>query len=96
VAVVDPRTLAPFDDATVVESLRRTHRLVVVQEGSAAGSWGASLVARMAQEHFTLLDAPPLVVCSDDTPVPYSGVLEDAWLPSVERIVREVEEVARW
>ncbi|OLF05171.1 alpha-ketoacid dehydrogenase subunit beta [Actinophytocola xinjiangensis] len=85
--VIDPRTLVPFDDETVVASLTETSRLLVVQEGPAGGSWGASLVARIAQDHFDLLDAPPVLVASDDTPVPYAGPLEDAWLPTVDRIV---------
>jgi pyruvate/2-oxoglutarate/acetoin dehydrogenase E1 component len=71
----------------VVRSLTGTSRLLVVQEAPAAGSWGASLVARMVQHHFPLFDAPPLLVATADTPVPYAGVLEEAWLPSVPRIV---------
>ncbi|WP_028921103.1 alpha-ketoacid dehydrogenase subunit beta [Pseudonocardia acaciae] len=87
--VIDPRTLVPFDDDTVVASLRETSRLVVVQEAPAAGSWGASLIARMTCRHFELFDAPPLLVAADDTPVPYARELEEAWLPGVERIVAE-------
>lgn len=89
--VIDPRTLVPFDLATVRASLERTNRLVVVQEASPGGSWGASVVASLVQDDaFELLDAPPLLVSADDTPVPYSGVLEDAWMPSVERIAEGV------
>lgn len=86
VELIDPRTLAPFDDATVGESVERTNRLVVVQECARDGSWGASLVARMLAERFESLDAPPLIVGGDETPLPYAGPLEDAWLPSAERI----------
>jgi pyruvate/2-oxoglutarate/acetoin dehydrogenase E1 component len=85
--VIDPRTLVPFDDATVVESLTQTSRLLVVQEGPPGGSWGASLVARMVTEHFETLDAPPVLISADETPVPYAGAMEAAWLPTVERIV---------
>ncbi|GLZ06137.1 TPP-dependent acetoin dehydrogenase complex, E1 protein subunit beta [Actinomadura sp. NBRC 104412] len=88
--VIDPRTLVPFDDDTVVESLTTTSRLTVVQEAPAGGSWGASLIARMTQHHFFLFDAPPLLLCADDTPVPYAANLEEAWMPSVEEIVSEV------
>lgn len=88
--VIDPRTLVPFDDATVVASLAETARLTVVQEAPPGGSWGASLVARMVTEHFELMDAPPVLISADDTPVPYAAGMEEAWLPSIERIVREV------
>jgi len=88
--VIDPRTLVPFDDATVVASLAETSRLTVVQEAPPGGSWGASLVARMVTEHFELMDAPPVLISADDTPVPYAAGMEEAWLPSVDRIVHEV------
>jgi pyruvate/2-oxoglutarate/acetoin dehydrogenase E1 component len=86
VEVIDPRTLVPFDLATVRASVERTSRLVVVQEGSFDGSWGAALVARVVADGLELLDAPPQIVGGDDTPIPYAGVLEDAWLPSRDRI----------
>jgi pyruvate dehydrogenase E1 component beta subunit len=95
-AVIDPRCLAPFDDDTVLASLRTTSRLAVVQEAPPAGSWGASLIARMVTGNFELFDAPPLLVAADDTPVPYAGNLESAWLPSVDRIVAEVRKLVRY
>jgi acetoin:2,6-dichlorophenolindophenol oxidoreductase subunit beta len=95
-AVIDPRTLVPFDDETVAESLRRTHRLAVVQEAPHGGSWGASLVARMTQHHFPLFDAPPLLIGTDETPVPYNAAMEEAWLPSVARIVAETRKLVAW
>jgi pyruvate dehydrogenase E1 component beta subunit len=85
--VIDPRTLVPFDDATVVESLRRTSRLLVVQEGSHDGSWGSSLASRMISHHFELFDAAPQVLSSMASPVPYAGNLEELWLTSVTEIV---------
>lgn len=88
--VIDPRTLVPFDDATVLASLAQTSRLTVVQEAPPAGSWGASLVARLTGEHFELFDAPPLLISADDTPVPYAQAMEEAWLPSVDDIVTGV------
>ena len=86
VELIDPRTLVPLDLATIRASVERTNRLVVVQEASPAGSWGASLIASLMQDGFELLDAPPLLVAADETPIPYAGPLEDAWLPSVARI----------
>jgi acetoin:2,6-dichlorophenolindophenol oxidoreductase subunit beta len=94
--VIDPRTLVPFDDAAVVRSLEQTSRLLVVQEAPAGGSWGASLVARMVQHHFPLFDAAPVLLATDDTPVPYAGPLEDAWLPSVARIVAEARRLVAY
>jgi pyruvate/2-oxoglutarate/acetoin dehydrogenase E1 component len=86
VELIDPRTLAPLDAAAIVASVKRTNRLVVVQEAPSAGSWGATVVARVLQDAFEMLDAPPAIVAADDTPVPYAAALEEAWLPSVERI----------
>jgi pyruvate dehydrogenase E1 component beta subunit len=88
--VIDPRTLVPFDLDTVVNSLRETSRLTVVQEGPPGGSWGASLISTIVTEHFELLDAPPVLMSSDDTPIPYANSLETAWLTSVEDIVSSV------
>jgi pyruvate dehydrogenase E1 component beta subunit len=91
--VIDPRTLVPFDDETVAESLGRTARLLVVQEGPPAGGWGASLLARMTQSHFHFFDAPPRLVASVETPVPYAGCLEDAWLPGHEDIAKAARDL---
>jgi len=88
--VIDPRTLVPFDLETVLDSLVRTNRLVIVQEASPGGSWGATLVAAVMVEHFESLDAPPLLVSGDDTPVPYAGTLEAAWLPDADRIAEAI------
>jgi acetoin:2,6-dichlorophenolindophenol oxidoreductase subunit beta len=94
--VIDPRTLVPFDDATVVESLGRTSRLVVAQEAPVDGSWGASLIARVVTSHFALLDAPPVLLAADATPIPYAASLEAEWAPSVQRIVSAVEKVVSY
>jgi acetoin:2,6-dichlorophenolindophenol oxidoreductase subunit beta len=90
VEVIDPRTVAPFDYDTVGKSLDRTNRLVVVQECSNDGSWGATVVSRLMADHFESFDAPPMLVGGDETPIPYSGVLEEYWLPSVDRIVDSI------
>jgi pyruvate dehydrogenase E1 component beta subunit len=81
VEVVDPRTLAPLDLETIVESLRRTHRLVVAHEAVLAGGFGAELVARVQEAAFDELDAPLERVGAPFTPVPFSPPLEDAYLP---------------
>lgn len=96
VEVIDPRTLVPFDLATVLDSLERTNRLVVVQEGGVGGSWGASVIAAVLQTHFEMLDAPPRLVGSPETPVPYAGSLEAAWVPSADVVARAVRETAAY
>jgi pyruvate dehydrogenase E1 component beta subunit len=94
VEVIDPRTLVPFDLETVTDSVARTNRLVVAQEASPGASWGATLIARLMQTSFELLDAPPLLVAADETPVPYAGPLEELWMPSVETIADAVRRTA--
>ena len=91
VELIDPRTLVPFDFATIAASVDRTNHLVVVQEAPAGGSWGATLISRIASERFEMLDAPPALVVPPDTPVPYAGALEAAWLPDAEKIATAVE-----
>jgi acetoin:2,6-dichlorophenolindophenol oxidoreductase subunit beta len=90
IEVIDPRTLVPLDFETIAESVERTNRLIVVQECSYGGSWGATLAARIATERFDSLDAPSIVIGGDETPIPYAGPLEDAWIPSVDRIAAGV------
>ena len=85
--VVDLRVLRPIDSATVLGSVRRTHRAVVVDEGWRSGSLSAEVAARIAEEAFYDLDAPVERVCSAEVPVPYAKHLEDAALPQVESIV---------
>jgi pyruvate dehydrogenase E1 component beta subunit len=84
--VIDPRTIVPFDYGTVTASLAKTNNLLCVQECSKGGSWGGNVLAELASTQLELFDSPPQLVGGDETPIPYSGVLEDAWLPSPERI----------
>jgi len=90
VELIDLRSLAPMDVPTVIASVEKTNRLVVVQEAAPSGSWGASLIARVLLDGFELLDAAPALVGCDDVPIPYAGPLEDAHLPSAGRIVDEI------
>jgi pyruvate dehydrogenase E1 component beta subunit len=92
VELIDPRTLVPFDFETVAASVERTNNLVVVQEAPPGGSWGATLVARLVEERFDCFDSPPVLVAADETPIPYAATLEQAWLPSAERIAAAVRE----
>jgi pyruvate dehydrogenase E1 component beta subunit len=94
VEVVDLRTLAPLDERAVLGSVARTSRLVCVQEAPPFGGWGASLIGVVMRAAFDHLDAPPVLVAADPTPVPYAGELEDAWLPSAARIAEAVRGLA--
>jgi pyruvate dehydrogenase E1 component beta subunit len=93
VEVIDPRTLIPFDMATVVASLSKTNHLVVVQEAAHAGSWGATLISSLVQAQFELFDSPPTIVAADDTPIPYAKALEELWIPSTAKVVDAIRMV---
>jgi pyruvate dehydrogenase E1 component subunit beta len=85
--VVDLRTLRPLDEATVLDSVRRTHRAVIVDEGWRSGSLAAEIAARIAEQALYDLDAPVARVCSAEVPIPYAKHLEEAALPQPEKIV---------
>jgi pyruvate/2-oxoglutarate/acetoin dehydrogenase E1 component len=91
--VVDLRSLAPMDVATVVESVGRTGHLILVQEGPLSGGWAPTLLTRMVAAGADI-GPHPAVVTSDDVPVPYAARLESAWLPGVERIVAAATRLA--
>ncbi len=92
--VIDLRTLRPLDHATVVESVKKTNRLVTVEEGWGAMGVGAEVVARVVDQAFDWLDAPPMRVFQEDTPLPYAANLEALSLPSVDKIVAAAKKVA--
>jgi pyruvate/2-oxoglutarate/acetoin dehydrogenase E1 component len=85
--VLDLRTLRPLDEAAILASVRRTRRAVVIDEGWRSGSLAGEIVARIAEQAFYDLDAPPARVCSVEVPIPYAKHLEDAALPQVPAIV---------
>ncbi len=84
--VVDLRTLRPLDTATILDSVNRTHRAVIVDEGWRSGSIAAEIMARIVEGAFYSLDAPLARVCTAEVPIPYAKHLEDAALPQVETI----------
>ncbi len=88
--VIDPRTLVPLDLATIVGSVERTGRLVVAHEAVAQGGFGAEVAACVQEAAFDYLDAPVLRVGAPFAPVPFSGPLEDAYLPGADEIVAAV------
>jgi pyruvate dehydrogenase E1 component beta subunit len=88
--VVDLRTLRPLDAATILESVTRTHRAVIIDEGWRSGSVSAEISARIMEGAFYELDAPVERVCSAEVPIPYAKHLEEAALPQVRTIVESV------
>ncbi len=91
--VVDLRVLRPLDMATVVASVARTHRAVVVDEGWRTGSLAGEVMAQLVEQAFYDLDAPPARVCTAEVPIPYARQLEQAALPQRETIETTVRAV---
>ena len=91
--VIDLRTLRPLDHETIVESVKKTSRLVSAEEGWGPMGVGAEVVARVIEYAFDYLDAPPLRVHQEDVPLPYAANLEVLSLPGVDKIVAAVKQV---
>jgi pyruvate dehydrogenase E1 component beta subunit len=85
--VVDLRILRPLDNATIIDSVKRTHRVLIIDEGWRSGSISAEIMARIMENAFYELDAPVARVCSVEVPMPYPKHLEDAAIPQVPAIV---------
>jgi pyruvate/2-oxoglutarate/acetoin dehydrogenase E1 component len=85
--VIDLRTLRPLDDGTIIDSVVKTHRVLIVDEGWRSGSIAAEISARIMEQAFYELDAPVERLCSAEVPLPYAKHMEDAALPQVETIV---------
>jgi len=88
--VIDLRSLRPLDDESIVGSVTRTHRALVVDEGWRSGGISAEISARITEQAFYDLDAPVARLCSAEVPIPYARQLEEAALPRVESIVAAV------
>ena len=91
--VIDLRTLRPLDTGTMVDSVTRTHRAVIIDEGWRTGSISAEIMARIMENAFYELDAPVARVCSSEVPMPYPKHLEDAAIPQVPGIVAAARRV---
>jgi pyruvate/2-oxoglutarate/acetoin dehydrogenase E1 component len=87
IEVVDPRTLNPLDIETIVKSVKKTSRVLVVHEAPKTSGAGAEIAAQIAELAFEYLDTPILRVCGKDTPIPFSPILERFVIPQVEDIV---------
>ncbi|MFP6682653.1 MAG: alpha-ketoacid dehydrogenase subunit beta [Gammaproteobacteria bacterium] len=94
--IIDPRTTSPFDEDTVLESVENTGRLVVVDESNPRCSMATDISSLVAQKGFEFLKAPVEMVTARHTPVPFSGALEDLYIPSPEKIETAVRKVAAY
>jgi pyruvate dehydrogenase E1 component beta subunit len=91
--IVDPRTLRPLDDEPIFESVRKTNRCIVVEEGWRMAGFGSEIADRVQRECFDALDAPVLRVTSADVPMPYAKTLERAYLPQADKVVEAAKQV---
>lgn len=94
--VIDLRSLIPLDTATVLGSLVRTSRLVVVEENPYQGGWGGTLVSVVADEGFGLLDAPVRRVAGECVPLPFADALEERVTPTIGRVMTTVRDLTAY
>ena len=87
VEVIDPRTIQPLDLQTILESVKKTGRLIVASDDVKSGGIGSEIAAAIVEEGFDSLDAPIMRVASPNTPIPFSPTLEQAYMPNAEKIV---------
>ena len=91
--VIDLRTLRPLDVQTLVASVRKTHRAVIVHEACITGGFGAEIVSRIVEEAFDYLDAPLKRVGTPDVPIPYAKTMEDFIFPNEQTVMTAVKDV---
>jgi 2-oxoisovalerate dehydrogenase E1 component beta subunit len=96
VEIVDLRSVMPWDKAAVLESVRKTSKVLVLHEDTRTGGFGAEIAATIAEEAFEDLDAPVRRIAAPDTPVPFSPPLERAFIPQVEDVVTGLRELAEY
>jgi len=93
--VLDLRTLRPLDEASILASVSKTRRAVIIDEGWRSGGIAAEISARIMESGFWTLDAPVARVCSAEVPIPYARHLEEAALPQVPAIIAAAQGVMR-
>ena len=93
IEVIDPRTLVPLDKETIIDSVKKTGKLVIMDEEPKTGSASADIAALIAEEAFDYLKAPIRSVCAPDTPIPFSPALEKLWMPDEEDLIKAVTEI---
>ncbi|GAI17960.1 unnamed protein product, partial [marine sediment metagenome] len=87
------RTLVPLDKLTIIDSVKKTGRLVLMEEEPRNGAALSRIAAMVAEEAFDYLDAPIKMVCAPDTPVPFSQVMEKFWMPDEEKLTKAINEI---
>jgi len=93
IEVVDPRTVVPLDKQAIIDSVKKTRKLVIMDEEPKTGSVASEIAAIVAEEAFDSLRAPIKRVCAPDTPVPFSPVLEDFWMPDEDNLIKAITEI---
>jgi pyruvate/2-oxoglutarate/acetoin dehydrogenase E1 component len=93
VEVLDLRTLVPWDKESVLESVRRTSKVLVLHEDTRTGGFGGEIAATIAEEAFEDLDAPVMRIAAPDTPVPFSPPLEKAFIPQVDDVLTALRQL---
>jgi 2-oxoisovalerate dehydrogenase E1 component beta subunit len=96
VEVIDLRTLAPLDKPSILASVKKTSKAIVLHEASRTGGIGGEIAAMLAEEAFEWLDAPVIRIASIDTPVPYSPPMEDYYLPQTKDVVDAARKLAAY
>jgi 2-oxoisovalerate dehydrogenase E1 component beta subunit len=96
VEVLDLRSLLPLDEEAILETAKKTSKIIVLHEATLTGGPGGEIVARIAEKAFDFLDGPIVRIAPPDTPVPYSPPLEEAFLPQVTDVVNKVRELASY
>jgi len=91
--VIDPRTIQPLDLETILESVKKTGRLIIASDDVKSGGIGSEIAARVVEEAFDSLDAPILRVASPDTPIPFSPPLEQAYMPNAQKIMEAAKKL---
>lgn len=89
--IIDPRTLSPLDEETILASVAKTHRLVIIHEDHRSYGWGAEIAAMVAEKGLYYLETPIKRICTLDVPIPFAPVMENYAVPGVERIYAEIK-----
>ena len=96
VEIIDLRTLLPLDEDSIVESVKKTNKLLVVHEDTRTGGIAGEIAIRVSEKAFEWLDGPILRVTAIDAPVPYSGSLEDYFLPQTDDVLKAARYLAAY
>ena len=94
VEVIDLMTLRPLDIDTIIQSVKKTNRIIIVEEGWPYGGIASEIIAQICEKAFDYLDGEPIRITGEDVPMPYAANLEALALPSVQKIVEAIKSLA--